>query len=40
MPTILMLTLLVSGNAAGEGAGVMFELDSVSAIGDILKTGG
>jgi ferrous iron transport protein B len=41
IPTILMLTVLSSGMAGvGEGAGVMFELDSESATAVILKTGG
>jgi len=40
IPTILMLTVLVTGIAGGEGAGVMFELDSASATGDILRAGG
>lgn len=40
IPTILMLTVLVTGMAAGEGAGVMFELDSANATADILKAGG
>jgi ferrous iron transport protein B len=40
IPTILMLTVLVTGLAGGSGAGVMFELDSVSATGDILRAGG
>lgn len=40
IPTILMLTVLVTGVAGGEGAGVMFELDSVTATGDILRAGG
>ena len=40
IPTILMLTVMASGIAGGEGAGVMFELDSVNATGDILKAGG
>ncbi|NNL15317.1 MAG: ferrous iron transporter B [Flavobacteriaceae bacterium] len=40
IPTILMLTVLVTGIAGGEGAGVMFELDSVTATGDILRAGG
>ena len=40
IPTILMLTVLVTGISAGSGAGVMFELDSISATGDILKAGG
>lgn len=40
IPTILMLTVLVTGIAGGAGAGVMFELDSVTATGDVLKAGG
>lgn len=40
IPTILMLTVLVTGMAGGEGAGVMFELDSANATGEILKAGG
>lgn len=40
IPTILMLTVLVTGISGGEGVGVMFELDSVSATGDILRAGG
>lgn len=40
IPTILMLTVMVTGIAEGSGAGVMFELDSVTATGDILKAGG
>ena len=41
VPTILMLTVLSVGAAgAGEGAGVMFELESTSAMGGILKSGG
>ena len=40
IPTILMLTVLSSGIAGGEGAGVMFELDSANAMGDILIAGG
>ncbi len=39
IPSILMLTVMVTG-AAGAGAGVMFELDSVTATGDILRGGG
>ena len=35
-----MLTVLVTGMAGGEGAGVMFELDSANATGEILKAGG
>jgi ferrous iron transport protein B len=41
IPTILMLTVLVSGaTGAGEGAGVMFELESGLATLDILTAGG
>ncbi|MCK4562754.1 MAG: ferrous iron transporter B, partial [Flavobacteriaceae bacterium] len=40
IPTILMLTVMVVGISGGEGAGVMFELDSVNATGDILRAGG
>ncbi|MGB5892667.1 MAG: nucleoside recognition domain-containing protein, partial [Ignavibacteriaceae bacterium] len=41
IPTILMLTVLVAGIAGvGSGDGVMFELDSVTATGDILMAGG
>ena len=40
IPTILMLTVLVTGISGGSGAGVMFELDSISATGDILRAGG
>lgn len=41
IPTVLMLTVLTLGAAeVGEGAGVMFELDSASATGDLLRAGG
>ena len=40
IPTVLMLTVLVTGLTAGEGAGVMFEMDSANATGQILKAGG
>jgi ferrous iron transport protein B len=40
IPTVLMLTALTGGFAMGEGAGVMFELDSVGATGDLLRAGG
>jgi ferrous iron transport protein B len=41
IPTILMLTVLVSGvTGAGEGAGVMFELESGLETLDILTAGG
>ena len=35
-----MLTVLVTGIDSGAGAGIMFELDSVSATGDVLRAGG
>ena len=40
IPTILMLTVMTTGMIGGEGAGVMFELDSANATGDILRAGG
>lgn len=40
IPTVLMLTVLVTGMAGGAGAGVMFELDSANATAEILKAGG
>jgi ferrous iron transport protein B len=43
IPTILMLTVLVAGAGladTGAGAGVMFELDSATAMGDVLMAGG
>jgi ferrous iron transport protein B len=40
IPTVLMLTVLTTGMAGGAGAGVMFELDRVTATGDILRSGG
>ncbi len=41
IPTILMLTVLVTGIVGvGSGHGVMFELESASATGEILKAGG
>ncbi|MFQ5943737.1 MAG: nucleoside recognition domain-containing protein [Anaerolineales bacterium] len=41
IPTILMLTVLGSGlTGVGEGAGVMFELDSLEATEEILRAGG
>ncbi|MDA0329671.1 MAG: ferrous iron transport protein B [Gemmatimonadetes bacterium] len=40
IPTVLMLTVLTSGGDGGAGAGVMFELDSVAATGDLLRAGG
>jgi ferrous iron transport protein B len=45
IPTVLMLTVLTAGGAAAgaggdAGAGVMFELDSVAATGELLRAGG
>ena len=41
VPTILMLTVLVSGTAEfGAGAGVMFELDSTTDTGALLRGSG
>ena len=41
IPTVLMLTVLTAGGAAaGTGAGVMFELDSAAATGELLRGGG
>lgn len=40
IPTVLMLTVMVTGIAGGEGAGVMFELDSASDTANILRTWG
>ena len=41
IPTVLMLTVLTAEVAgAGSGAGVMFELDSVDATGQLLRAGG
>jgi len=41
IPTILMLTVLVTGlTGVGEGAGVMFQLNSEAATGAILRAGG
>jgi ferrous iron transport protein B len=41
IPTILMLTVMTAGmSEIGEGAGVMFELESVKETGDILRAGG
>ncbi|WP_415863863.1 nucleoside recognition domain-containing protein [Thalassobellus suaedae] len=40
IPTILMLTVMVTGVSGGQGAGVMFELDSMNATADILRAGG
>jgi ferrous iron transport protein B len=40
IPTILMLTVLVTGISGGEGVGVIFELSSANETGNILKSGG
>jgi len=40
IPTVLMLTVLSTKMAVGAGAGVMFELDSVSDTANILHAGG
>jgi ferrous iron transport protein B len=41
IPTVLMLTVANAGlSGVGEGTGVMFELESVTATGDILRAGG
>ena len=41
VPTVLMLTVLTADIAgAGSGAGVMFELASVDATGELLRAGG
>ena len=41
IPTILMLTVLVTGvTGVGEGAGVMFELDSAAQTLSLFKAGG
>ena len=41
IPTVLMLTVLATGmSGVGEGAGVMFELDSTARMGEVLVAGG
>ena len=40
IPTILMLTVLVTGLPGGEGAGVLFELDSMNDTAEVLRRGG
>ncbi|HEX9755500.1 MAG TPA: nucleoside recognition domain-containing protein, partial [Gemmatimonadales bacterium] len=41
IPTILMLTVLSLNTVGlGSGAGVMFELDSAQAVGDLLRAAG
>ena len=41
IPTVLMLTVLVTGQvAAGQGAGALFEVESVGALKPLLEAGG
>jgi ferrous iron transport protein B len=41
IPTVLMLSVLSAGmSGVGDGAGVMFELDSVQGMGDVLIASG
>ncbi len=41
IPTVLMLTVMMTGmHEVGQGAGVMFELDSQTAVKDLLTKGG
>ena len=41
IPTVLMLTVVTLGaTGVGEGAGVMFELDSMGQTGDLLRASG
>jgi ferrous iron transport protein B len=41
IPTILMLTVATVGaTGVGEGAGVMFEIDSAAETGELLRAGG
>jgi ferrous iron transport protein B len=41
IPTVLMLTAMITGaHGVGEGAGVMFELDSNDAVRQLLTAGG
>ncbi len=41
IPTVLMLTVLTANvSGSGSGTGVMFELDSVDATGQLLRAGG
>ena len=40
IPTVLMLTVLVTGVSGGEGAGVMFELDSQADTMALFSAGG
>lgn len=40
IPTILMLTVMLTGVSGGVGNGVLFELNSITATSDILHAGG
>ncbi|MEZ4417763.1 MAG: ferrous iron transport protein B [Gemmatimonadota bacterium] len=41
IPTVLMLTVLTTGLVGvGAGAGVMFEMESADAMGEVLRAGG
>jgi ferrous iron transport protein B len=40
IPTVLMLTVLVSGINQGSGAGVIFQMNSTAATESVLRTGG
>ena len=40
IPTVLMLTVVTAGVSGGAGAGVMFELESAAATGEVLRAGG
>ncbi len=40
IPTILMLTVLVTGASGGAGAGVMFEMENNSAMMSLFQAGG
>ena len=40
IPTILMLSVLGKGAAVGAGAGVIFQLDSLHATGELLRQAG
>jgi len=41
IPTVLMLTVLqTSATGVGAGAGVLFEMDSTEAVGNLLRAGG
>jgi len=40
IPTVLMLTVLVAGINSGAGAGVLLQMDSATATGEVLRAGG